>query len=284
MEKTQVFILHWASAEHLWPNFFALEAVRSIQSLTDIPYELIIVDNYSDPQALETLNAKLPSNVRVVKNDRPSRSVASGRNKVWSLVESDYFVLLHPDVKVTRGWLSTWVAELEIAEKHYGKPCAISPTFLPYPLLDKEIFERYKQQFLVPSIAALESLCQGYGIPFSNGVVHCKPLGHFTDNGHQLMIFAASKWFRDVVGEWDERYTGAHYDDNDMGITAILKGCKNLQSHSTYIHHLQGASTGFGALQDYVTNAKVFIEKWGRQMWDEMESGQLWIRLHREFK
>ena len=27
---------------------------------------------------------------------------------------------------------------------------------------------------------------------------------------------------------------------------------------------------------------QVFIEKWGQEMWDEMETGQLWLRLHRE--
>jgi len=265
-EKTQVFILHWASHDYLWPNYFTLEAVRSIQSLTAVPYELIIVDNHSDPQAFESLKAELPGGVRVVRNDRPSRSVNSGRNKVWSLVESKYFVLLHPDVKVTKGWLSTWIAELEMAEKRYGRPCVISPTFVPYPLLDREAYRRFS----------------GPGHFTVNHEINVRsgPPGFWTDDGHQLMIFGASKWFRDVVGEWDERYTGANFDDCDMGITAIMKGCKNLISHRVYIHHLQGASIGFGVLRDRVTNAKVFIEKWGRQMFDEMQTGRLWIRLH----
>jgi GT2 family glycosyltransferase len=269
MEKVQVFILHWASSEHLWPNFFTLEAVHSIRSLTPpSSYELIVVDNHSEPTALEALKSKLPSDVRVVENDRSSQSVASGRNKVWSLVDSNYFVLLHPDVKVTRGWLSNFVAELKMAEQRYRKPCVITPTYVPYPLLDEEAFKRFSGP--------------GHFVVNHELNVSCKPPGFWTDDGHQLMIFAASKWFRDIVGEWDERYTGANYDDCDMGITAILKGCKNLISHTTFIHHLQSMSKGFGALWDSVTNSKVFIKKWGKEMWNEMETGQLWIRLHRE--
>lgn len=280
MEKIQVFMLQWSSSKHLYPNYFTVEAVRSIQELTEYPYELIVVDNYSDTEAFSDLKAKLPADVKLVRNDRPSRCVNSGRNKVWSLVDSGYFVLLHTDVKVTKGWLSNMVTEMKMAEEKFGRPCVMSPTFLPYPLLDKQLYKRFKAHFAVNSLQQLEAVCRKYGIPFSNGIVHCKPPGFFTDDGHQLMMFAASKWFRDSVGEWDERYTGANYDDCDMGIVAILKGCKNLHSQTTYVHHLQGVSVGFGVLWDRTVNAKVFVKKWGKEMFDDMQTGQLWKILH----
>jgi hypothetical protein len=95
------------------------------------------------------------------------------------------------------------------------------------------------------------------------------------------MMFAASKWFRDTVGEWDEKYAGANYDDCDMGLTALIKGCKNLQCQSVYIQHLQGISVGFGHLCGGA-NQQRFIEKWGKETFNKLGTGQLWIDLHKD--
>lgn len=282
----QIFILHWASSNHLYPNYFTVEAVKSIQELTEHPYELIVVDNYSDFEAFNDLKAKLPPNVKLIRNDRSSQCVNSGRNKIWSLVESD-FVMLHTDVRVSRYWLTSLLADLHMAEKRFSKPCVISPLYVPYVLSDEKLYSRFKSHFTVNSLEALGAHCKEHAIPFKDEVIDCEPQKPFTDDGHQLMMFAASKSFRDSVGEWDELYGGANYDDCDMGLTAILKDCMNLQCQSVYIQHLQGASIGFGHLCDVDIfgvdrNQKRFIEKWGRQTWEELATGALWRRLHAE--
>jgi GT2 family glycosyltransferase len=282
MVETQIFILHWSSTTHIYPNQFTLEAIRSIQELTDGSYEIIVVDNYSDDEAVNDLMAKLPSDVVFVKNDRPSRSVNSGRNKIWSLVDADYFAVLHTDVRVSKGWLRNMLAELKMAEEKYQKPCVISPLHVPYFISDNSLYRRFSSHFTVDTQEKLEAYCKS-SCSFENGHVSCKAYGFYTDDGHQLMIFLASKSFRDRVGEWDEQYVGGCYDDCDMGMTAILKGCKNLQSQTVYIQHLQGVSIGFGALQNQGINAERFIEKWGKETFDELATGYLWKKLHREY-
>lgn len=283
MSKTcQVFILYWASEKHPWPTQFTLEAVKSIKELTDVPYELVVVDNYSDQNCFEEIKSKLPSDVKIVQNDRRSRCVNSGRNKVWSMVEADYFALLHTDVRVSRGWLGNMLTELMSAEEKYGKPCVISPLYLPYFVSDNRTYQRFSQHFTVDTLEKLEAYCSSSGVGFQNGNVVCQPSGFYTDDGHQLTMFLASKNFRDKIGDWDERYAGGNYDDCDMGITTLTKGLKNLQSQTTFIQHLRGISIGQGVVTDMGVNAKVFVEKWGNPMFDEMQTGQLWIRLHRE--
>lgn len=281
-DKVQVFILHWASSNHLYPNYFTVEAVKSIQELTDHPYELIVVDNYSDLEAFNDLKAKLPVNVGLIRNDRSSHSVNSGRNKIWSLLDSEYFVMLHTDIRVSKCWLTSLLADLDMAEKRFSKPCVISPLHVPYVLFDEKFYNRFKPHFTVNSLEALGAYCKKHAIPFKDGVINCEPQKPFTDDGHQLMMFAASKWFRDTVGEWDELYEGANYDDCDMGLTAITKGCKNLQSQTVFLQHLQGVSYGFGHLQNSGINQQRFIEKWGKPMFDELATGVLWQKLHRE--
>jgi GT2 family glycosyltransferase len=281
MVETQIFILHWSSNTHIYPNYFTLEAIRSIKELTDGSYEIVVVDNYSDDDTVNDLMAKLPSDVVFLKNDRPSRSINSGRNKIWSLVNTDYFAVLHTDVRVSKGWLRNMLAELKTADEKYQKPCVISPLYLPYFVSDNRTYQRFSQHFTVDTLEKLEAYCSSSGVGFQNGNVVCQPSGFYTDDGHQLMIFLASKSFKDKVGEWDEQYLGSGYDDCDMGITAILKGCKNLQSQTTYIQHLQGASIGVGQLQDSGINQQRFIDKWGKEWLDKM--GDVWIRLHREY-
>jgi len=280
MVEVQIFILHWSSNTHIYPNYFTLEAIRSIKELTDGSYEIVVVDNYSDDDAVNDLMAKLPSDVVFLKNDRPSRSINSGRNKIWSLVEADYFAVLHTDVRVSKGWLRNMLAELKTAEEKYQKPCVISPLHVPYFISDNSLYQRFSSHFTVNTQEKLEAYCKSC-CSFENEHVCCKPHGFYTDDGHQLMIFLASKSFKDKVGEWDEQYMGSGYDDCDMGITAILKGCKNLQSQTTYIQHLQGASIGVGQLQDSGINQQRFIDKWGKEWLDKM--GDVWIRLHREY-
>ena len=194
-------------------------------------------------------------------NDRPSQSVASGRNKVWSLVDSEYFVLLHPDMRVTKGWLSNLLEALRIGEQRLFKPCAITPLSAPYLLSDEELYSKYKTHFTFNSLDAIQAYCDTYGIPCKDGVIYCRPVHPpFIANGEQLMMFAASKWFRDTVGEWDERYEGSNYDDIDMALTAITKGCEILQSTNVFVQHLQSLTNGYGNL--ITPNINKFMEKW----------------------
>jgi GT2 family glycosyltransferase len=281
MVEAQIFILHWSSTAHIYPNQFTVEAIRSIQELTDGSYEIIVVDNYSDDDAVNDLIAKIPSDVIFVKNDRISRSVNSGRNKIWSMVDADYFAVLHTDIRVSKGWLRNMLAELKMAEEKYQKPCVISPLYLPYFISDQSLYDRFSSHFTVNTLEKLEARCKSCrGVSLENGRVSCGSYGFYTDDGHQLMIFLTSKRFRDKVGEWDEHYVGGCYDDCDMGMTAILKGCKNLQSQTVYIQHLQGVSIGFGALQDEGINAEAFRKKWGEDTFNKLQTGRLWIDLH----
>jgi hypothetical protein len=266
-----------------------VEAVKSIREYTDCPYKITVVDNHSDPEAHSDLKAKLPDDVEVVMNDRPSPSVASGRNKVWSLVDSEYFVLLHPDMRVTKGWLSNLLEALKMGEKEHFKPCAITPLSAPYLLSktqppslqsdDEELYCRYKAHFAVNSLDAMQAYCDKHGIPYKDGVIHCEPVyPPFIANGEQLMMFAASKRFRDTVGEWDERYDGSNYDDVDMALMAITKGCEVLQSTNVYVQHLQSLTNGYGNL--IKNNGEKFIEKW--HLTPPIGSTDLFAKLRKE--
>jgi GT2 family glycosyltransferase len=97
------------------------------------------------------------------------------------------------------------------------------------------------------------------------------------------MMWIARPEFFDAVGLCDEEMRGINFDDSDWGIRALLANKRNLQSCTALIGHVEGL-TFFNPkyTQAPVDNAQVFIKKWGREMFDEMQTGTLWVRLHKE--
>jgi hypothetical protein len=128
--------------------------------------------------------------------------------------------------------------------------------------------------------------CRQWKFKFDDrGFVHSLSEGRATDDGHALMMFISRKSFFNAIGHYDERYIGINFDDNDMGITALMKGKKNLKSQTSLIGHVQGLSFCSPNIKTRImNNDNIFIEKWGRGIWDEMQNGSLWVRLHNEHR
>lgn len=290
----QIFILHWAGEKYRKPIQFTLNAIDSVMRNTEGDYELIVVDNYSHPDAFDEFMGLVPTGVRVIKNDRPSRSLSSGHNKVWSLVESDYFIFLHSDSLATKGYSSSFLENVQWAEKSFGRPAIVSPRYIWYPF-DPPKDEADACCLGVGTMSVLKTnlaqVCSQYGIPFKDDMVFCPPGASLTDDGHSIIIFATSKKLIETVGEWDEGFLYRDYDDADMGIRVIMSGCKNLVSQSTFIHHVQGSTylpqIRIGSLMDdsilrsSCYSQGHFIEKWGMDVWNKFFNGAIWPELHK---
>lgn len=234
------------------------------------------------------------SNYAVIENDRPGRPDCqpSMRNKVVDLARSsgcEAFILLHNDSRPAKGWFQHLINDWRTAEAHWGHDrCVVTPHYIPYHTANAFLLvDRPRSIITLKRMKTWLADVKGAQID-SNGDVVCPSRSEVTDDGHQLMMFCASPRFFDSVGECDERFLGVNYDDCDWGIRALLAGKKNLQSHGALVGHVGGftffspgtpreAQAGFG-----IDNARIFIEKWGRPLFDEMETGKLWRRLHRE--
>src|SRR4029077_180655 len=181
------------------------------------------------------------------------------------------------------------------AEERWGRDSSIvTPRYIPYHLTTPhpEAVKhpgfwsemRTVRRQSVHTEASLEPWCREHGFDLVDGRVHCPRKSELTDDGHQLMMFIAGPRFFDAVGPCDEGYRGFNFDDSDWGIRALLAGKRNLKSHGALIGHIEGF-TFFApkmVMTDATDNAQVFIAKWGRPMFDEMQTGELWRRLHRE--
>lgn len=75
--------------------------VQSIQQSTELPYEIIVVDNNSTDNTIEQL--KSFHDVKVVFNPK-NRGFSAATNQGIDAARGDYVVFLNPDTMVTKGW------------------------------------------------------------------------------------------------------------------------------------------------------------------------------------
>lgn len=104
MAKTSVIILNWNGAKHL------LTYLPSVVAHTK-GAELIVADNGSTDESLETLAKEFPT-VKTIVLDQ-NYGFAEGYNRAIAQVDSEYVVLLNSDVETPEGWLDPLLDYME---------------------------------------------------------------------------------------------------------------------------------------------------------------------------
>jgi len=263
------------------------DCITSIERFSKYPHQIYIVDNGSDKEVVETLEKW---GYPLIFNENPWKNYVTLMNTIIPSARSDPFIVLHGDMKVTENWLETYVEEHRWCEKYFGVPCCLMPAYLHYEVPEDHIVWKEGGSNLVTP-TDMQRMCSKYGVEYRSGtgVISRKPYrGHInrggtriTDNGSNVMSFITSQEFFKQAGLYDEDFTGMGYEDNEMGIRALIKGLKLLRTTSVLVHHTSAASAGRGpAVNMGRCPSEVFIEKYGQKAWDDMQSGQLWIRLH----
>lgn len=269
----------------------------------DEDVKLHVVYWTNDQKYTDDLRRRTPNGVELIFNDRTGRPDTQPglRNKIVDHVRGaphcEAFLLLHNDVRLPRGFLKRLIKDWRKAEKKWGtSKTIVSPRYIPYhvttprteAISNEAYWAKLKTNVCVKSLDEMKAWCHEWGFSFSDdGEVICPERSSTTDDGHQLMMFIAGPHFFDDVGPCDEDYSGLNYDDCDWGMRALMRGKRNLQSTGALLGHI--ASLSFGPLvrtsewrDKAADNGKIFVAKWGQAIFDEMQTGHLWQRLHRE--
>jgi len=307
-----VYITHFVQPGHphaVGFNEILVDQIRWMWMVDRVVYRTFVVF-YGDEAAETHLRSILPSSVALVKNDRPGRPdiQPSMRNKALDCAREsgcEYMVLLHNDVRVAVSWLEALTRDIQHAESLWGRAGAIvSPRHIPYhyvmgpgrrfphatTMLDTQYLRTCEDFWgtlrATPRILSTNDMtgwCRAYGFAFDGLRVHCPAWTPPTPDGHQLMMWIARPAFFDDVGYCDENFTGINHDDQDWGIRALLAGKMNFQSQTALVGHIEGLTfyrlNSGPQLGERQSNVDLFIQKWGRAMFDEMQTGALWPRL-----
>lgn len=220
-----------------------ISCIESIRSYTDVPYEVIVVDNGSRDGTLEycqkekLLFISLPTNTGYPKACNLGMLAASG----------DQILLLNNDVIVSQGWLNTMLSAL-YSEEQIGiiGPVAthvngVQQVECHYS--DMNQFQQIAGEWNVPDRSKWQ---------YAERIVG--------------LCFLFRRELMDTIGMLDERFSPGHYEDDDYCFRARSHGYKLLVCRDVLIHHEGSASfkrdypDGWQELID--RNHQLFIDKW----------------------
>jgi GT2 family glycosyltransferase len=210
---------------------YTRRCIEHLEKHTDIPYELILIDNAStDGTAvfLQSLRARVITNTT-------NRGCAGAWNQGIGASRGRYIVLLSNDVLVTRGWLGQLVSFME-AEGHGIVSPAVRAGRLDYDL------SAYAQAFT--------GVCARATRP---------------DPSSCCLVVAREVF--DRVGLFDEQFRIGTFEDMDFKWRARRAGVTMAMTGAVLVHHF-GEVTQHELrkiLGDYGReNAARFVAKWGR--------------------
>jgi GT2 family glycosyltransferase/glycosyltransferase involved in cell wall biosynthesis len=232
---------------------FTYQYLESILAHTDIPYELIIVDNGSLDETTSLLDRL--ENVTTIKNEG-NLGFIKGCNQGASKAKGKYLLFLNNDITVTPGWLSKLVRTIEDYPKCGAVGC-------------KLIWPNGKLQE-AGSIIWSEGSALGYGRegdPMQPEYSYLREVDYCS--GACLLV---RKDIFQQLGCFDERYTPAYYEDSDLCIGIWGLGYKVVFQPDAVVFHHEFTSSSFNkATALMVANQSKFVAKRKEALGDKFD-------------
>lgn len=230
------------------PTFNGLRLLRqcldSIRQYTDVPYELIVVDNGSTDGTADYCRQEqipfisLPSNT----------GFPAACNRGLRMASGDALLLLNNDVVVSANWLSNLLAGLYSSD-HIGIVGPIANYVsgkqqVAYPYADLAEFQRLAAEANRPDASKrkLAERIVGFCFLFKREVL-------------------------DTIGLLDEHFSPGHYEDDDYCFRARMCGFSLMICGDALVHHEGSASFkehAAGRVEELIErNYLLFQNKWG---------------------
>lgn len=222
------------------------QAIASLRASTHQPYELIVVDNGSTDGTPAYLDQLERAGVRVIKNP-DNRGVACGWNQGLRVATGDCVMVLNNDVLVAGDWLERMTrvayhvpgAGLVGCRSNY----AGGPQVLPPEYREVRDFPAFASRYAARADGSWFELPR--------------------------VVAVALLWRRDVyerIGEFDERFAPANFEDDDYCLRALSAGYRNVIANDVFIHHIGHASQAINQLEPDALlerSRRRFVAKWG---------------------
>lgn len=232
----------------------------SLVRYTDIPYELVLIDNGSSAPFTDQLkNWKRKNNGISLKYLRSHKNLgfAGGCNQGIQVSKGDFIIILNNDTVVTPGLFSTLLKPLIEAEE-VGMTGPVSnfvagDQMISTSGLDFSEPGKVNVDKIIKLAKRIRSDFKGEIIPTNKLIGLCLAMRRET------LI---------AIGGFDERFYPGNFEDVDYSIRAIRRGFKLVVCRDAFLYHF-GNKTFQKEREDYHTilknNLIVFMKKWGLQ-------------------
>jgi GT2 family glycosyltransferase len=246
------------------PTLNQLEYLRmcvdSIFHHTEIPYEIIVVDNGSTDGTAEYLEG-MRGRIRYRLLDR-NYGFAGAVNRGLMMAKGQTIVLLNNDTLVTERWLDNLLACLA-SDDRIG---LVGPV-TNYIGGEQRIETRYRNLREMQAFAAAHN---------RSDPARWQDVERITGF---CLAFRRELWER--TGYFDEGYAVGNYEDDDYNIRVRLLGFRLVIARDTFIHHFGSVSVkALGPALEAVNdrNAAYYGEKWGHDPHGWVRRVRDWVR------
>ncbi|WP_138496623.1 glycosyltransferase family 2 protein [Paenibacillus pinistramenti] len=216
----------------------------SIRKFTEVPYEIIVVDNGSTDGTAEYCERQKVRLIALPQNE----GFPKAANKGLAIASGEQMLLLNNDCVVTPRWLSQMLTALHSSE-HTG---IVGP-------VTNYASGRQQIETGLGGIAELLEYAEGHN--------HSDPAKWAEVRRLVGLCFLFKRSLYEQIGPLDEGFSPGHYEDDDYCYRAVQRGFRLLICGDTFIYHQGSVSfrqehpQGWKELIE--RNRRRFIEKWG---------------------
>ena len=260
-----VVVVNWNSKD-LLKN--CLDSVY--QTINNLTFEIIVVDNASDDGSLEMLERDFPRAIRI--SNQQNKGFGAANNQALAIMKGKYALLLNTDALLTLHAVNKLWTFCE-AESSAAIVCG--------QLLNAD-GSKQNSMASFPSLLTLAANTSLLEYLFrrqfpSKRYKHDKPIAVDSAIGACMMV---RKKALDEAGVFDERYF-FFFEETDLAYTLHLAGWKTYHIPDAYIYHLQGQSIGNNVRSriEFYHSRYQFLRKWHSLTYYICASGVIFVRL-----
>jgi len=240
------------------------------QTIHDLTFEVIVVDNASSDGSIEMLEREFTSVLRIVNKE--NKGFGAANNQALSIMKGEYALLLNTDTVLTSEAVKKKWNFCEVNEK----AAIVCGQLLNADGSKQNSVASFPSLLtLAANTSLLEFLFPGR-YP-SKRYKHKSPIEVDSAIGACIMI---RKKALDEAGFFDERYF-FFFEETDLAYTMRLKGWKIYQVPDAFVYHLQGQSIGHNISSriEFYRSRYQFLKKWHNPLYCYLATGIIFLRL-----
>lgn len=223
---------------------FTFACLSSIHINTEIPYEVILIDNGSDDNTNKLI--KKLKNIKIIRN-KENLGFGEACNQGVKIARGKYILFLNNDTIVNENWLSPLIKTIENKELN----CGVVGSRLIFP--DGTLQEAGSKIFI-------DGSTKGYGRfenPDDPEYNYLREVDYCSG-----ACFLIKKDLFNEVGGFDVSYF-AYYEDVDLCMELKKKDYKIFYNPESIVFHYENATSGLEiAVKSHKKNRIKFFEKW----------------------
>jgi len=243
-----VIIVNWNTKELLQ------NCLNSIyQTIHDLTFEIIVVDNASSDGSLDMLRQDFPEVIRI--GNRKNRGFGAANNQAFAVMKGKYALLLNTDALLTPGA----VKRLWTFSEANSDAAIVCGQLLNADGSKQNSIASFPSLLTLSANTSLLEYLFPRKFP-SKRFEHSGPIEVDSAIGACMMI---RKEALDEVGVFDERYF-FFFEETDLAYAMHKAGWKTYHIPDAFIYHLQGQSIGGNVRSriEFYRSRYKFFSKW----------------------